>query len=471
MSNRIYGTEKVENIIGLPGKKDYSRIDLYVDIANPNNTWAIVQSIEYKKRKQVTKEEIIRFPSRDAMLDYLKNNFDCYELFYPVDMSQKKIFHHFVDYCDMSYYMHDGKPNLNYVTLNFIEHENNMFINRNVVLPKEYESLFQDILKASKGINPTAKIGSKFEKEINVYDERAKAFRKRVDKYTVPLGEHLYKAGEKVINIKNHIDKKKIVKALKIVCATATLGAVLAGGYVLVRNHTINSEFVKQTNPVANVEDLRLYVDKGSKGITINKLMDMKYDEISLDELKSVLTFIRELENSNYDYNNSFNSFNYSDYFDLKLLENNNSVESCELLGKIEDLYNKSFLVEDDRVNLIETRAKKYIEYLSSLTFMYDTYHMTRPFSQVKTDYQSITSEYATQNDMKLFDSYPPILKYILLSQLKGMLSHTNYNARGDTPYYFGGKSQYDLLEGVSKEIDSVISDLYSKCGFNYKRM
>lgn len=469
MSDRLYGTEKVENVMGFPGKKAFNKIDLYIDMVNPNNLWGMVYYTEFVRRKPIVKQELVRFASRNAMLDYLKDNFDCYELTHRVDNNRRKIFFHYIDYCNVSYYLYEGNPKYNHVGLVYREHENGMVSTKTITMPKEYEEIFKDIIRTSKNIPISGKLDSSLYKTVDVYDEKNKQRQAQINKYTVPIGDFLYRAASKIIDVKDKFNKQSLVKGIKVTVSTVALASILAGGYKLVTDNNKNAEFVTQTNPITNMKDLGLYINKGNVGITIDKLMENNFEDVSLEDLKSALSFITDLVNANYDNNASFNSFNYEDYFDYKMLDNDDYMFSREILKKIEKLYNDSFIVEDGKVTINKDKANKYMSYVASLTFMYDTYHTTRAVSHVNIETQSIVSKSATQREIEVYDKYPSILKYIILNQLRGMIARVDFSVKEKPSYYFKGTDKYDLLNEISKKNESLLDDLYFKCGCNYR--
>ena len=125
MTDRIYVTDKVENIIGLKDERKYNKIDVFSERINSDNLFGIAYYTEYEKGKFVEKQEIVSFINYESMIDFLKKYFDTFELNHLVRDDLKHIFFHYVDYCNVDYYLHDGKPDKNYIVLNYREYVNN----------------------------------------------------------------------------------------------------------------------------------------------------------------------------------------------------------------------------------------------------------------------------------------------------------------------------------------------------------
>ena len=466
MSNRIYRTEKVDEIIGLGNIKKYDKIDIFSERINPNNVFGLAEDTEYIKGKKVVKQEVIPLGSLEAMIRFLRENFDTYELNHYVRDDQKHIYFHYVDYCNVNYYLHDGKPNKNYIELSYREYDNGTFYPKSMPFPKEYEKFFVDIVNRSRPQENRDKLT--FANNIDVNEKRKKNIQDNIQKYTIPMEEFLKISAQKLHNLKNN---KKVIGKLKFVIGTAAAASIIAGGYILIDRFLAKSEYLEQENPVRNTRDIGIFMDKANKGDIIEKLMLGKYEEVTFDNLESVIEFLSLVDNSNYDSNDSFNSFDFDDYFDFLLLGTKNHSESRDILKKIEDYYKSSFENKNNKKVVNINKAKEYIEYVSSLTFMYDTYHSDRPFSTVAFDNQAAYSSNASADEISVFESLPPILRYIILNQLKGLISHTNYElSEKDRPaYYFSGTDKYTLLGKVKDKLANIEDELYTYCGRNHK--
>ncbi len=465
MSNRIFGTEKVDNIIGLKDQTVYDKIDVYIDVNNPNNIWGMVYYTEYIKRKPVQKQEIVKFDNYQTMINYVRTNFDGYELDHPIDIERKKIFLHNINYCNVEYFYHEGKPELNYIEVSFFEYENDHFVKRRIKLPKEYEELFVNVLKVSKNVD---KLDSRFHRDVDVYESRAIERRETIKSLVFPIEEFFHMAGEKIKQI--HLHKEKILKGLKIAVSTAALVTILGGGYKLVTENEFNSDYIIQSNPIRSVQDIGMYFNKGKVGIIIEKLIEGKYYDVSAEEIDQALEYIRSLDDKNYDQNASFTLFSYNDYFQYKVAFDDgiDYAKTTEVLYKIDTLYKESVKIVDGKPVINQDRAKKYLDYVCSLTFMYDTYHTDR----VKSYYtggnnQSLISPYATSGEIEAYDKFPPILKFIILNQMKGLLQRVDYKVDQKPLYYFKGTDKYDLLTEATKRIDTVTNNMYYECGYN----
>ena len=307
MSNRIYGTEKVNNIIGLNKDQKYDKIEVFTERTNYDNSLAILYKKELKHGKPYLKQEVIAFPSHASLMMFIEKNFDTYELDYYVPHELKQIFFHFVDFGKVDYYLHDGKPDKNYVVLNYREYANGTFFPRTKKFPKEYEELLLEVVNRSKPIeNNNNKLV--FANTIDVNEQKRNNRKENIRRYAEPMSELIRLSGEKIEKINN--DKKKVRK-LKIFMSGVLVTSLLAGGYKLITDNMFNSTFLDQTNPVKNATDISIYTNKGNAGVIIEKLMLGKYDEVSIDELKFVFEFISTVDSSNYDKNGSFNEYSY----------------------------------------------------------------------------------------------------------------------------------------------------------------
>jgi len=462
MSERLFNTEKVDNIIGLKDRNVYDKIDVFVDITNNNNIWGIVYYTEYKKNKPIIKQEIVRFQDNNAMNEYLRTNFNGYELDHPVDINHKQIFFHYVDYCDINYYYYDGKPNLNYVVIKVFEYINNNRVLNHIKLPKEYEEILVNVFKVSKKIPGT--LPEKYHHDVDGYEEQRNNRKEIVRALTMSMEEFFSLTGT---TIKKITSNKRLLRGLKILVSTVALSSLLAGGYNLVMDNEYNSDYLVQKGTAINMQDANIFMNKGKVGKYIELLMENKYDEISPDDMKYVIGYINDINESNFDNNASLNFFNYSDYFNYKLDIHVDYTEATRILKKIESLYSDCFRTINGKVTLIQENVDKYITYVGSLTFLYDTYHTDRAVSYVKVDSQSITSPFALASEVSVFDQFPSVLKYTIMNQLKGVLLRSNYELKTRPSYYFGETDKYSLLTELSKKSDKIVDSMYFECGYN----
>lgn len=471
MSNRIYNTDKVENKIGLPGQIKYDKIDVFIDQNNQNNLWGIVYYTEYKKNKPIVKEQIIDFVNFKEMVYFIKTNFDGYELNNNVEYRNRHIFFHNIDYINVDYYLYEGKPNLNYIELNYKEYVNNGIHNMKKNFSKEYENMFLHHIKVSKHLveNSTTNVNV-----MNIIDVNAKPEKNIREKERESLKIHLpLDARIKKRQMEKEIAetrKKKRIKNLKIVVSSVTLGTILiGGGYKLYKDSsTYKREFITQNNPAITMRDINIHINKDRANEIVDSLVNNNYKDISGDILKFVLEYIKEVENSNYDQNNSTSFLNYTEYFSSKLLENNMDIRTQlvadQVLSKIENLYNNSFKIIDNHLFVNKEGLNKYIDYVASLTFMYDTVVDRRDSGQVSMNTQSIASKYAKKNEIETYNKFPSILKYIILNQLKTALNHTDYRVTDRPSYYFGGLDKGDLIRVINDKMDIIVDNLRSDC-------
>ena len=471
MNKQVYKTNKV---LGYKSNYKYDKIDLFVDITNQNNLWAILHSTQLKNGKPYDYQEIIRFSNYDEMMRFLRSNFDCSELNNRVNINNRHIFFHFIDYYNINYILYEGKPKLNYLELNYVESENGSFHRKKMFLPKEYEKMFDEIIRINKKIPISQKDIGNLHLTTDVYGNRKQARKDNIRKYTVPIGNFINNADIKFRNIKingknnkkNINSSSRFVKGIKIIGTASLIVAIMTTGYNLMKNSIYNSEYLEQKNPITSMKDVNIYFNKGDNGIILDKLMNQDYDNISKEELDKFVSFMRKIDMSNYDNNSSFNSFDYDEYFDYKLIDRDNYFDIKEMLEKIEKLYKRAFII-DKKVTINKERAKEYIDYVASLTFMYDAYHDTRG-TLLQMNNQSIISKTATTEEIRTFDSLPPILKMIIINQLRGVLTHTDYKVSKKPLYYFKSTEKNDLLIEIDKVLTNIYDYLNSECGYIY---
>lgn len=429
------------------------KIDIYYDVNNSNNCWGMITYTETKYHFPTKRQELIRFPNYRAMVEYIKINFDSNSFTY-----------HKIDYSCIEYHFYRDYPEKDYVEIKYYEYLDGKRKAGKIKLPPEFEEMFKEIIKINKGISRYNELDSRYQRDVDVYEQEKNNRREFGKSIRMSLEEFFGLAGDK---IKNPDKNKKIIKGLKILVATVTLSAVLGSGYTLVTGGEYHSGYLVQDNPIKSVQDVGIYLKKGNMGIIIEKLINEQYQELNIDDIKNVTEFIKKVEDANYDGNTSHNSFDLSDYFNYKVNINpKDYATSAIVLSNIQKMYNKCFVQKGEKIVLDQKSAKEYIDYVASLTFMYDTYHDTRP-SSVSTNNQSVASPYATIDEIKVFDSYPPILRYIILNELKGMIMHTDYKVERKPSYYFKGTDKYDLIGEINERIGLILEELKANCTKN----
>ena len=99
---------------------------------------------------------------------------------------------------------------------------------------------------------------------------------------------------------------------------------------------------------------------------------------------------------------------------------------------------------------------------------MYDSYHDLRGSNTVPLNNRSIISKTASTEEIRVYDNFPSVLRLIIMTQLKGLLSHVDYQVTNKPTYYFKNTDKYALLAEINTKISDIKEDLYSKCGYNY---
>lgn len=468
MSNRIYNNDRVVDKIGLTNEIKYDKIDVFVDKSNKDNVWGIVYYTEFRRNKPFLKQEIRKFSSFNDMITFVRSNFNGYELNHQVDYGKRHIFMHDVDYINIDYYLHEGKPHLNYLDLNYKEYINGNFHIRKIRLPKEYEEMLLQIIKRSQKLE-SSKYNSHL---INTIDVYAKSDKKRENALSVR--DQIEKRAMELRNISRSKKREARIKNLKVYVAGVSLISLLTvSGITIIKENKVDKmDIVTQKNTTISLRDMNVLLNKDKAGAIINDLMDNNYENVDNDSLKFVVDYIKEIENSNYDYNSSTTNFNYTDYFSYKILENHPEMLSVAdakmVLEKIEKLYNRCFNNLGQEVFINQSEVNTYIDYVASLTFMYDVNVDLRGSNQVVMNNQSITSRYATQKEIATYNNYPYILKYIILNQLKNIIYHSEYQVVSRPSNYFKGLDKEDLMNETSRKMELVLQELKNHC--NYKK-
>lgn len=469
VSNRIYNNDRVVDKLGIKDKK-YDKIDVFVDEANKNNLWGILYYTEYQKNRPIVKKEIKEFLNYNDMITFVKSNFNGYELNHQVDYRYRQVFLHVVDYLNIDYYLHEGRPSLNYLELYYKEYINGNFHLKKIELPQEYENMLVKIIKKSKKIDNNSIYNSGLINTIDVYAKRSK--RSDYDKESNQQEKRL----GVLKNISNMQKKEKRIKNLKVSIALASLVTILTTtGIVLVKDNNIDKYgVITQKNKTLSMRDINISYNKDKIGAIIDKLMNSDYENVTGEDLKIVIRNIKEIENSNYDNNRSINYFNYVDYFSYKILENDSEIHSVAdtklVLEKIEKLYRNCFNHFSEYSFTNDSALNAYLDYVLSLAFMYDVNVDLRGSKEVPMNNQSITSRYAVKKEIETYNNYPPILKYIILNQLKNVLYHSKYQVTERPSNYFKDLDKMSLMNEVSSRIDKVLEELKRQCNHQKSR-
>ena len=458
--NKLYNIDKVDDIIGLKEKK-YDKIDVFSERINPDNLFGILYYTEYKNEKPIVNQEIVKFNNFKDMIDFLKKNFDTYELDHYIRDDLKHIFFHYADYLGVDYYLHDGKPNKNYVVFKYREYANNTFYPGEIKFSRDYEKLLLDITYRSNPMNRP-----NYGRTVDVKEERKINRTENYQKYTRTIGDLIKVSGEKLRGVK---DNQRIVRNLKLIMGTTALASFLASGISLITDNAIHSDYLEQENMIRNTRDIGVYINKGHAGKIIEKLMQERYDEVTGEELDFLFDFINTVDESNYDKNDSYNMYDLDNYFDHYLFNQDNYSELHAMLDKIERLYRRIFVVSDNKLEINNEEAREYIDYVSSFTFMYDTYRNTRPTNLVPLYNDNINANLANVSNIELYDSLPPILRLIILNQLKGVVAHADYKVANKPSYYFKSLDKYGLLGEIKDLILETEDELLFNCTRNYK--
>ena len=420
-----------------------TRIDVYIDMNNQNNVWGMIHSNDKKRPIKLKKDELVRFYDYQSMLYYVNNNY-----------SKENITYHKIDYGCVEYYSHNGNPKLDYIAIKYYEYINGVRTPGKITMQPDLEQMFLEILRINKNIPSNMPLEERYHHDIDVYEENKIRRQEMKRNIKMSLDEFFAIVGNKIRNIKFN---KKIVRGLVILIATVTLGEIIKEGYTLIEDD-YHSEFIVQKHPVSGINKNNAYLNKGKVGIILEKLLRREYDEVNENDIKMVIDFLKEVEDYNYDNNDSYNSISFSDLN----MNAEDYIGIGDVLKKVEELYNQSFTETNGKYALNANNAKKYLDYVLSLTFMYDDYHDTRS-AIVGTNNTRFSSNYATSREIRAFDNFPPIMRFIILNQLKGMLSRCNYQVDVPPAYYSLSEKtdKYSLMNKLNEELEKVIDELY----------
>lgn len=461
-NNQNININKVTDKIGVAERVQYDKIDVFVDVRNRDSVWAVIHYTEDRRGKSIPREKVIRFTNYKEMIAFLRNNFDTYELNNRVDYLHRKIFQHLVDYNCIKYYLHDGNPEKNYIEIEYKEYINDGFHIRTRIIPKEYNDMLVDIIKINKNLDRKAKLSDDLYQIVDVSAKKEKNYE---DKVRIPRTVRRLEKEKKSFPLDANMDKRKTgIKKLAII-STGVLMVIILKGYVLDKNNQYKKNVVLQKQASIFGKDAFISQNKEKASIIINDLFDGNYDNVSEEDLRFVREFINNVGQSNFDRNNSSTFFEYKDFFSIKFYENSgyevlDASKINSMLEKIEGLYSNCFKELGGELIFNEKAAERYIDYVATLTFMYNTNMENR----------SSYSRYASQEDIMAFEKCPPILKYMILNQLKTILFHTNYQVAVEPSNYFGGLDKYGLMNNITKKMDNIGLFMKTQCNNNTQK-
>ena len=427
-------------------------IELFIDETNNDNVWGIIR---YKNKQGAipkTREEFVRFENFYSMFQYVTNNFD-----------SSSIFRHMINYSYILYNYYNGHPEKDHLEIRYLENIGDKKVEKKLKMPKELTDTFINILRINKRIPYTTDLDSSYFRSVDVYQKRANDRKEIKRSIKMSIDEFVSISGEKIKTIK---ENKAMVKALKIVASFTVIAGLITAGIHVVRDYEDSTEYLRQYNPIRNVQDVDIYFNKGKAGAIIEKLVQNDYEDIDINDIKMITEFLKNVENSNYDNNASRNSLNLSDYLGYRMELRGKIVgPEYDVLDKIDKLYNQCFRQEHGKVVLNNKTAKEYINFVASLAFMYDDYHNIRP-SLIRNTDQSITSPYADSRQISAYDNYPPIIQYIILNQLRGVIVRSDYKVDRLPAYYFDfdGIDKSDLLREIDERMNNIIDELFINC-------
>ena len=76
---------------------------------------------------------------------------------------------------------------------------------------------------------------------------------------------------------------------------------------------------------------------------------------------------------------------------------------------------------------------------------------------------------FASINEVRAYQSLPPVIRLIILTQLKGIENDMKFIFR-DTPIYYFDKNNFGgITNSINKEYDKTISSMYEELRYRYR--
>ncbi len=473
MKERIINTDKLDEKYGIKGYKAIEKLDVYMDMENHDNCWAMAYYNDFEKGKKIPKEEIIRFNNKKELEEYIKNTITRFELTHLVPEEEKQLHVHYIAYSSILYYMHEGHPDKNYIVLNYSEYKNGNYFNRQLKLPKEYEKPLLAAMSESKKYDGSIKNDSRFYHLIDVrqrrMDKREDTANKIKRTISMPVNNFLNVIKQNKITE----NKEKIVKGLKIVASSTLVAIILSSGYSLVKNL-----FKGKVNAI----DLKLptnsktdsYVRKSTDRATniIQNLIYKDKGEVTREDLEFIVHYLEEIGTTSFDKNSSYSVYNYESYF-LPLLseieEDTYEKYVCQnLINKISKMYEECITVNGKKVTINKDACQKFFQFVSSLSYANEVEYRDLPFNMNRYSKSVGRPGFANASEVNAYRALPPVVKLVILTQLSGIEKQLKLTFK-DIPKYYFGKNNYDSINrALNSEIKNTARLMYDEFSYRY---
>ena len=425
--------------------KEYTWINVYVDHQDMNNVWAIVYYHEQRRTKTVSKNEIVKFGNYNSMIKFVIDHFGSYELQNYVPFAQKKIHINIVDYIKARYIKHSLNPSSNKIeVLARFYYNNGTYSDKTIDLNPKYQNMVLDLIRKSNNIPENKKIGPELFEEIDA-DKQYKVkptvervsrteMRKAREKYAVPMPQ-----------------KKKPVSIKKLIIYTVALAALFASaskGISLQIEHSDISDGISLDH-LSGIDDYKLLLSKGHIGSIVEKLVGEDYKDLTKDNLLEAEEYINRLIEGNYAQNKSFHTFLLSEY----KYENGINGKKSKLLDKLDYLYQNCFKKDHTTNNYVfdQEEGKKFLDFAIPLIIMSSDYYNVGEDKFVVWKLDTYSSQYSTEEEIKLYHELPPIMHEIVNLKVLGMLNNIGDYYFGYAHYVTGGRDADTLSEKIAK--------------------
>ena len=471
---RIINTDKLDEKYGIKGYTLPEKIDIFIDQENYSKYLVIEHYTDFEKGKMVPRQCILRFSDQIALNEYIKRNVSNYELTHNLPESEKRLHTHYVIFKNITYYFHEGHPDMNYLEFSYTEYKNSQQINDSIRLSGNYERMLIEALKESKKISGDLRSNSMYYRLIDVNRERkeqkAKNNRRKMEGIAFSVNEFC-----DMLQIGWNNNKKTIVSGLKLLGASLLTYIILSSGYTLVKDlFKKDAKFVNINMPTNTKTDsyVRKSLDRATN--VIKSIIHNNKEELKREDLDFIVEYLKNLETINHDNNSSQAVFNYDEYFlpaiaEIKDDEYLNQYYRQEILKKINGMYKKCFIRDGKKLRTNKEACFDFFNYVSSLSYALDVEARDLPIEIMKFSKQYPGPGFASINEVRAYQSLPPVIRLIILTQLKGIENDMKFIFR-DTPIYYFDKNNFGgITNSINKEYDKTISSMYEELRYRYR--
>ena len=418
-----------------------AEMHLFYDINNQNNCFGIFYYDDFLNGQR---EEFVFFKNKEELESIVNGNIT------RINTKKPKIYNHLIRFHLMENYVNDLNSRLNRSSLSYSEIINGKYLKKSIGIPSELEDKFLQMIKISKNIP--------LKKETDLEVKKIYHLKREI----VDISNNLKRTYSEVSDKVSSIDREKVVKRLKIVCATTLIASIFIGGFKLIRAGSNPKEFIKFINkPVTQEDQYVINNHQRAVNIILNIVND-KSDLVSVEDLDFLIEYFRQMNVVNHDRNKSSLAIHYEQFYHSALYETSKfSYSGEDLLKKIDALYNDCFIDNGKTIVINESAARDYLKYVLTLTVAYDF------DKKDDNDYGRLGTGFATRFDVEEYNSLPTPFKCMILYQAKTLASKTKFKFDVTVPkvtYSWGTNTT------ISSKIDSLIqtevSNLYQECGY-----